>query len=57
MKINTSVRKRARLSSGNKQIPVISTRVISEGGQSGLRHSLRGSGKVWKKTFQGKKFE
>ena len=33
------------------------TQVIS--GQSGLRHSLRGSGsgKIWKKTVQGKKFE
>ena len=57
MKPITSIRKSARLSSGSNQIPVISTRVISEGNQSTLRHSLRGSGKVWKKTFQGKKFE
>ena len=43
-------------SSGNKQGPTIITREISSG-QSGLRHSLRGSGKVWKKTVLGKKFE
>ena len=37
--------------------PGITTQIIS--GQSGLRHSLRGSGsgKIWKKTVQGKKFE
>jgi hypothetical protein len=57
MKTTQTVRKSTRISSGSKQIPVISTRVISEGGQSGLRHSLRGSGKVWKKTLLGKKFE
>ena len=37
------------------------TRVISggSGSQSGLRHSLRGSGagKLWKKTVLGKKYE
>ena len=43
-------------SSGNKQGPTKITREIS-GGQSGLRHSLRGSGKVWKKTVLGKKYE
>lgn len=42
--------------SGIRHGPSIQTRVIS-GGQSGLRHSLRGSGKVWKKTVLGKKFE
>ena len=42
--------------SGNRQAPTIITREISSG-QSGLRHSLRGSGKVWKKTVLGKKFE
>ena len=46
----------AGISSGNKQVPTIITREISSG-QSGLRHSLRGSGKVWKKTVLGKKFE
>ena len=37
--------------------PGVTTQIIS--GQSGLRHSLRGSGsgKIWKKTVQGKKFE
>ena len=37
--------------------PGITTQIIS--GQSGLRHSLRGSGsgKIWKKTVLGKKFE
>ena len=44
------------VSSGNKKGPTIITREISSG-QSGLRHSLRGSGKVWKKTVLGKKFE
>ena len=44
------------ISSGNKQVPTTITREISNG-QSGLRHSLRGSGKVWKKTVLGKKFE
>ena len=43
-------------SSGNKQGLTIITKEISSG-QSGLRHSLRGSGKVWKKTVLGKKFE
>jgi hypothetical protein len=42
--------------SGIKHGPSIQTRVIS-GGESGLRHSLRGSGKVWKKTVLGKKYE
>ena len=44
------------ISSGNKQVPTKITREITNG-QSGLRHSLRGSGKVWKKTVLGKKFE
>ena len=42
--------------SGIKHGPSIQTRVIS-GGESGRRHSLRGSGKVWKKTVLGKKYE
>ena len=42
--------------SGIRHGPSIQTRVIS-GGESGLRHSLRGSGKVWKKTVLGKKYE
>ena len=42
-------------SSGSR--PGVTTQIIS--GESGLRHSLRGSGsgKIWKKTVQGKKFE
>ena len=37
--------------------PGVTTQIIS--GQSGLRHSLRGSGsgKIWKKIVPGKKFE
>ena len=42
---------------GSGSRPGVTTQIIS--GQSGLRHSLRGSGsgKVWKKTVPGKKFE
>ena len=42
----------------SKTIPT-TIHVISKGGQTGLRHSLRGSaaGKIWKKTVRGDKFE
>ena len=48
------------IGSGSRYVSSKTTRVISggSGSQSGLRHSLRGSGsgKVWKKTVLGKKF-
>ena len=46
----------AGISSGNKQVPTIITREISSG-QSGLRHSLRGSGRIKKTILKGDKFE
>lgn len=46
------------IGSGSRYVSSKTTRVISggSGSQSGLRHSLRGSGsgKVWKKTVLGK---
>ena len=44
---------------GSKYVPTTTTHIISSGGPTGLRHSLRGSaaGKIWKKTVLGDKFE
>ena len=56
----TTVQKQYITNAGPRQktLPT-TTHVISQGGQSGLRHSLRGSagGKIWKKTVLGDKFE
>ena len=54
----TSIRTVTKSSRGGLGKPgVITTKIVS--GQSGLRHSLRssGSGKIWKKTVPGKKYE
>ena len=60
MKTTTTVRPLKKgFTSGIGSSSTTTTHVISQGGPTGLRHSLRSSaaGKIWKKTVLGDKFE